>query len=49
MKTMTLFLFHKPLVIFLLSLPLTLAGELLHLPALAFFIILCPAFFLLPE
>lgn len=41
MKSIQLFLFHNPLVIFLLSLPLTLAGEILHWPVLAIFILAC--------
>ncbi|MDP2993756.1 MAG: calcium/proton exchanger [Anaerolineales bacterium] len=41
MKAIQRFLSHNPLVIFLLSLPLTLAGELLHWPALAVFILTC--------
>lgn len=41
MKAIQHFLSHNPLVLFLLSLPLTLAGELLHWPALAVFILTC--------
>jgi len=41
MKTIQRFLFQNPLDLFLLSLPLTLAGEIFHWPALAVFSLTC--------
>jgi len=41
LKAIQRFLSHEPLVLFFLTLPLTLTGELLHWPALVVFVLTC--------